>query len=114
MDKDLLLEKIQELASERNQTLTDIFLKSGVGKNFKSNLNYAKPSLGKITMLANYLNVSVDYLLGKSDEKEKPIEDDGLTDLEREILEKIDALPPEKLEETKKFIDYLLATQEKE
>lgn len=71
MDKEILMSRLQEIALERNQTLTNIFLNSGVGKNFKSNLNYANPSLGKITMLANYLNVSVDYLLGKTDKKEK-------------------------------------------
>ena len=42
------------------------FIESGVGKNFKSNLKTSNPSMGKLTMLAVYFNVPVNYLLGKS------------------------------------------------
>lgn len=73
---DVLLSRIDELATERKITRTTAFEQSGVGKNFKSNLTIAKPSLGKITQLANYFDVSVDYLLGKTDnrgqEEKKP------------------------------------------
>ena len=116
MDKEILMSRLQEIALERNQTLTNIFLNSGVGKNFKSNLNYANPSLGKITMLANYLNVSVDYLLGKTDKKEKPSGGNAekLSDMHREIMERLSTLSPEKLREAETYIDYLLAQQEKD
>ena len=115
MDKNLLLQRLEELASERGQNLTSVFIDSGVGKNFKSNLNYANPSIGKVTMLANYLDVSVDYLLGKTDKKEKPLgSTEELSDLEREIMERLNALSPEKLQEAEAYIDYLLSQQEKE
>ena len=73
MNIDLLLERIKELSENKGISLTAAFIESGVGKNFKSNLKIANPSIGKITMLANYFDVSVDYLLGKTDiKKEKP------------------------------------------
>lgn len=68
---ELLLARIDELAKERNINRTTAFEQSGVGKNFKSNLSIAKPSVGKITQLANYFGVSVDYLLGKTDDPGK-------------------------------------------
>lgn len=115
MDKNLLMQRLNELATERGQTLTNIFVDSGVGKNFKSNLNYANPSIGKITMLANYLNVSTDYLLGKTDKKEKPVGNtDELSMTDREIVERIIALPPEKRTAVEAYLDFLLSQQAKD
>ena len=69
MDKQIILRRIEELCKERNISLNTAFVESGVGKNFKSNLKIANPSMGKLTMLANYFDVTVNYLLGK---EEKP------------------------------------------
>ncbi|MBQ9743604.1 MAG: hypothetical protein IJW19_00585 [Clostridia bacterium] len=51
------------------------FTESGVGKNFKSNLKTANPTLGKITMLSMYFNVSREYLMGESDKRGSYIRD---------------------------------------
>lgn len=73
MDVDVskLISRIDLLAEEMEKSPNAVYIESGVGKNFKSNLNRANPSAGKITMLANYFGVSVDYLLGKTDTKIK-------------------------------------------
>lgn len=63
IDTGILLERISRLASSRGKTMNAVFTESGVGKNFKSNLNTSRPSMGKITMLANYFGVTVDELL---------------------------------------------------
>ena len=68
MNKDLILERIQILCDKKSISLNIAFVESGVGKNFKSNFKTSNPSIGKLTMLANYFGVSVDYLLGKTDE----------------------------------------------
>ena len=68
MDKQIILNRIEKLCKERNISLNTAFVESGVGKNFKSNLKISNPSLGKLTMLANYFDVTVDYLLGKETE----------------------------------------------
>ena len=60
----LLIERIDHLCSLKGINRTTAFVESGVGKNFKSNLSTSSPSMGKITMLANYFGVTVDYLLG--------------------------------------------------
>ena len=67
IDIDILLSRIGELCKKRNITLNAAFVESGVGKNFKSNLKTANPSMGKITMLANYFGVTSDYLIGESE-----------------------------------------------
>ena len=71
MDKKLLLSRIEELAFAQGKNLTTVFIESGAGKNFKSNMKTAEPSLGKITLIANYLNTTAEYLTGETDTKEK-------------------------------------------
>lgn len=69
MDKKLLLERIETLCKEKGVSLHIAFTESKVGKNFKSNMNYAEPTLGKIKLLADYLGVTAEYLLGETDER---------------------------------------------
>lgn len=78
IDCKILISRIEELANERGLSLTTVFVESGAGKNFKSNLRIAKPSLGKITLIANYLDTTPEYLIGETDIKEKPSEDGEL------------------------------------
>lgn len=69
MNKQILIERIELLCKEKGVSLNEAFVESKVGKNFKSNLNYAEPTLGKIKLLADYFGVSVEYLLGETDER---------------------------------------------
>ena len=87
MNKELILERIQALCDEKNITPTAAFTESGVGKNFKSNFKTANPSEGKLTMLANYFGVSVAYLKGETDQKEKPAAGGELTEHEKKIID---------------------------
>ena len=77
MNTEILLSRISALCEDRGISMNTAFVESGVGKNFKSNLKTANPTMGKITMLAVYFGVSVDYLLGKSEDKEPPAYADG-------------------------------------
>ncbi len=69
MNKTVLIKRIENLCKERNITLNTAFTESGVGKNFKSNLKTANPTLGKLTMLAIYFGVSREYLTGESNDR---------------------------------------------
>lgn len=75
IDCKILISRIEELANERGLNLTTVFVESGAGKNFKSNLRIAKPSLGKITLIANYLDTTPEYLIGETDVKERSPEE---------------------------------------
>lgn len=81
INKDVLLQRIETLCVKKKITRTTAFVESGVGKNFKSNLTSSNPSEGKITMLANYFGVSVDYLIGDTTDPtpSKVLSPDGLT-----------------------------------
>lgn len=69
MDNALLLKRIDELCKEKGVNKTTAFTESHVGKNFASNLKTANPSQKNLTLLAEYFNCTIEYLLGKSDYK---------------------------------------------
>ena len=60
--------------------------------------------------IASYFNVSVGYLLGEEDEKkEKPINNDGLSDKKREFIQKVEKMTDAQLER----LEQILALVEK-
>lgn len=65
-------------------------------KNWLSEAN--SPNNEKLQQVAEYFGVSVDYLLGNSDIKEKPATENGsgLTDYDIRVLDWFHSLPPEK------------------
>lgn len=70
------------------------------------------PSFATLSDLADKLNVSVDYLIGRTDErkstkKEKPAVQDG--ELVADIIARIQALPNEALFRVSDFLDGLQA-----
>ena len=69
MNKTVLIDRIEKLCSERGITMNTAFVESGVGKNFKSNLKTANPTVGKIIMLSMYFGVSKEYLMGASEDR---------------------------------------------
>lgn len=74
VNKEFLLKRIDELCDSKHIKPHNAFTESGVGKNFRSNLKSSNPSEGKITMLANYFGVSVDYLVGNTNEPTPKLE----------------------------------------
>lgn len=51
------------------------------------------PKTEVLRCVANYFNVSVDYLLGEEDKNKKTTDNDGLTEGEKELLELFNAVP---------------------
>ena len=110
MDKDLLIERIDLLCKERKIRPTTAYIESGVGKNFKSNLSVANPTLGKITLLAEYFGVAREYLLGETDKKEKPTGAGELSGKKKQIIERIKLMPDEKLVRVEQILDIVEST----
>lgn len=63
-----LVEKIRVLANQRNMSLPDLELKIGLGNGTISRWKNSSPNTDKLTKVADELNVSVDYLLGREPE----------------------------------------------
>lgn len=101
-------ERIKGLAEKQGKSLNKVEEELGYGKNVLYRLKKTNPSSERLQELADYFDVSVDYLLGRTDlpryivddlEREKSIEEalnsvmsyDGkdLTDNDRDILKGI-------------------------
>lgn len=105
--------RLKQLRISNNLTqgdLADILgIKATTIANYESNRN--EPSFNKLIMLANYFDVSCDYLLGQTEDcrtcSMKSIHRDHI-----EILDMFSKLNTISLEELKVYMDYLLYKQE--
>lgn len=90
---------------------TDIGMSKGILTDLKMGRqsSISTPNAQKI---AAYFGVSVDYLLGeeeKEDKKEKPINDDGLSEKKKEFMLKVEQMSDEQLDR----LEQILALVEK-
>lgn len=66
---EILIKNIEHACSVANITSNKLGIESGLGKDIVANLKKGSMlSADKLAEIANYLNVSVDYLLGRTDE----------------------------------------------
>lgn len=61
------VEKIKDLASKRGLNLKQLAIKLGFGENTIYRWDKKQPTTERIQKVADYLNVSTDYLLGRSE-----------------------------------------------
>ena len=69
------------------------------------------PDLETVKAFAIYFNVSVDYLLGLTDEKEGPLAEINEETLDAEIMAHLKSLSPEDLEKVDFFVQGILAAR---
>ncbi|MEK5039015.1 helix-turn-helix domain-containing protein [Sporosarcina sp. FSL K6-3457] len=62
-------ERVKELCSEYGITIVQLEEKVGFGRNSMYSWKKNKPSSEKLEKVADYFNVSTDYLLGRTDKK---------------------------------------------
>ena len=60
-------EKIKELAKKREKALGQVEEDLGYGRNTLYKIKNSTPNAERIAEIANYFNVSTDYLLGRTD-----------------------------------------------
>lgn len=72
-------ERIQMLAQKRDKTLKEISLELGFSKNYLYTLRTQAPSADKLNKLADYFNVTTDYLLGREENTKKRLDLDDDT-----------------------------------
>ena len=97
-----LYENIVFLCKERGikggKLCTDIGMSKGILTDLKMG-RQSGLSASNAQKIASYFGVSVGYLLGEEEQKEKPtVQDDGLSDEKRKLIERIKLLPEEQIE----------------
>lgn len=94
-----IVEKIQHLCIERGNTLVGLERELGIGRGIIRRWDKSSPSSENLKKVADYFNVTTDYLLGR---------DTVATTIAAHRTDGYcDDLPPEAQEELKNYIDYL-------
>lgn len=84
------INNIGDLSKKYNMPRNKALIDSGVGKDFVTNISKGSaPSIDKIFKLADYFNVSIDYLLGLDTEPNRKI---PLSEDKQRLLEMYDLL----------------------
>lgn len=83
-------EKIKDLAKKQGLSLNALEEKLGYSRNTIYNLKKTRPSAERLQQIADYFNVSTDYLLGRTDNPKLYTTPDGqevdLSDLRNNIV----------------------------
>lgn len=82
------LDRVKELAKKRGWSLQKVATEAGIGINSIYRWSSKTPSTNSLQAVADVLGVSVDYLLGNTDEMHSNKKDDMPVDLE-ETLSKL-------------------------
>lgn len=65
-------ERIKKIAITRNISLKEVLEKAGLNKNTLTNFKTSMPKADNLAKIADVLDCSVDYLLGREQKKEAP------------------------------------------
>lgn len=65
-----ITKRIKELAKQKQVILSNMFEQIGLGRNTMANLKTSMPKADTLAKIADYLNCSVDYLLGRTETPE--------------------------------------------
>ncbi|WP_449453329.1 helix-turn-helix domain-containing protein [Streptococcus suis] len=83
-------ERIKELAKSRGVTLGGLEERLGLSRNSIYTMKNKKPSAERLQLIADYFNVSTDYLLGRTDNPKLYTSPDGkevdLSDLKNRVV----------------------------
>lgn len=110
----MLYEKLQELAKKANKSMNQIERELGYPRNTISSYKRQNPSTKRLNELAEYFDVSTDYLLGR---EEEPKSKEDLTEEESELIaafrmEREDMTEEEQIEFNKSLKDMMKVAKE--
>lgn len=96
----LFYDKLQQLAADYGVKLTTVSKKTGISINTMRNWNKVEPSISSLITLAQYFDVSVDFLIGYTNDAQSHKSDmtkavEALVDIRSVIDQKIETLKAE-------------------
>ncbi len=101
-------ERIKELAKKQGKSLNKVEEDLGWSRNTLYSLKVNKPSSERLETLADYFGVSVDYLLGRTDNPHNAEFDDEYDDLVMMFRKNEMEIPEEKRDEYRREVEKLM------
>jgi len=111
-NEDGLVYRIKKLCFEANLSLNKLEMNTGIGKGVISKWNTSVPAVDKVIKIADFFNVSMDYLTCRSDDpswKPKKAPDGSEEDIEIIGLRKKAIMTPEDREFAQRLGKFLLS-----
>lgn len=105
------MERLKELRKQKGLFQKDIANKLGIDRTtyVKYETGASEPDIKTLLSIADIFDVSVDYLLGKTEQIEKPADENGeLSERDKEIIDLMSSLSDEKFQQVVNFARYLL------
>ncbi|ATL78487.1 MULTISPECIES: helix-turn-helix domain-containing protein [Lactiplantibacillus] len=102
-----LFDRIKRISKERGYSIAEVERKAGISANYMYQWKKRNPSPKALASVADVLNVSVDYLLGKTDDNStsmKPKQVD-ITDDDYIMTYQGKPIPPEDMEYIKRILN---------
>lgn len=102
-----LFDRIKTISKERGYSIAEVERKAGISANYMYQWKKRNPSPKALASVADVLNVSVDYLLGKTDDGStsmKPKQVD-ITDDDYIMTYQGKPIPPEDMEYIKRILN---------
>lgn len=87
-----LKERIQALCKSAGKSMNQVETDLGFGKGYISKLGKSTPNATKIKLIADYFNVSVDYLMNGKDSAENELSARNERDIEKALKETLEQL----------------------
>ena len=112
-----IFERVKEVSELRKISLQTLAEKSNMGINSIYGWKTKKPSVDKISAVADVLHVSTDYLLGRTDDMNATSSDKKVADiLDDETILAFDGMEIEESEKEKlrDYARYIISLREKE
>lgn len=104
----ILYTRIRELANDRNLSLAEIERRLKLSNGIISTWKNSKPSQDKIELIADFFNVSVDYLLGRTDNKNLLDDSKKQKPEIQSLARKMDDFSQSDLEAVEDFLDFIM------
>lgn len=90
-----MVDVIRRLCKERGKTLFSLEQECNLANGSINKWDRSSPSISKVIAVADALDVSVSYLIGKHKEKPTPVSGDGLSVEQTEIVRLFESVSPE-------------------
>ena len=85
----VIYDRIRELANLKGIKMTDIAKATGISVNTMKNWNKSAPKVTGVQIVAEYFGVSVDYLIGRSDD---PFSHNGSLGVSHSLIQGLESL----------------------
>ena len=96
MPEETIVDRIRTLANAQGLSLPALEVRLNIGNGTISRWNKSAPNTDKLSRVADFFHVSLDYLLGRTDQKENSPSELVLTEGERSLIELFRLIPEEK------------------